>query len=539
MNKRLYFSCVFLFVLSVIFAGCNGISPKDGKGQRDEATIGKAGGTLIYGRGSDAVKLDPSTVTDGESLIVTHQVLETLVAYEKESTEIVPHLAKDWEISDDGLTYTFQLEEGITFHDGTDFNAKAVVKNFERWLNGKDEAEFPYFVSQFGGFHGDEDAVIKEVKAIDEYEVQFVLSRPQAPFLKNLAMPPFAISSPTAFEEKGEKYIEHPIGTGPFQFEEWKRNDTITVVKNEKYWKEELPKVDKVIFKVIEDNSARLNSLIKGEIDLMDGLNPSDVDRVNADNNLQIFERPSMNVGYLGFNVEKGPFNNKKVRQALCHAINKESIIENFYEGTAEPAKNPIPPTINGYNDQIKDYQYDLDKAKQLLDEAGYSDGFKIDLWAMPVPRPYMPNGEKIAEAIQADFKKIGVEVNIVTMEWATYLEKVRTGEAPMFMLGWTGDNGDADNFLYVLLDQDNINSNNYSRYANDELHELLLKAQKETDAEKRDEYYYQAQEMIHEDAPWIPLAHSVPQLAGKSSVQGFTPHPTGSQSFADVSVIE
>ncbi|HEY4553724.1 MAG TPA: ABC transporter substrate-binding protein, partial [Bacillaceae bacterium] len=262
-----------------------------------------------------------------------------------------------------------------------------------------------------------------------------------------------------------------------------------------------------------------------------------DVGRVKSESKLQIFERPSMNVGYLGFNVEKEPFNNKKVRQALSHAINKQAIIDNFYEGTAQAAKNPIPPSINGYNDDIQDYEYDLDKAKALLEEAGYGDGFKMDLWAMPVPRPYMPNGRKVAEAIQADFEKLGIEAEIVSMEWGPYLEKVRDGEAPMFMLGWTGDNGDADNFLYALLDKDSIGSNNYSRYASEEVHDLLIKAQTETDESKRNEFYKEAQELIHEDAPWVPLAHSVPQLAGKNTIKGFVPHPTGSQSFAEVTV--
>ena len=531
MKKRIFAILSVLMALSIALMGCG--TEKTGGGKNGE---GNSGGTLIYARGGDSVKLDPASITDGESFIVTEQITETLVEYKKDSTEIIPNLAKEWKISDDGLVYTFDLEKGIKFHDGSDFNAEAVVKNFKRWMSGHEKI-FPYFASQFGGFEGDEGAVIKEVKALDEFTVEFTLNRPQAPFLKNLAMSPFAISSPTAIEKDVNKYFQHPVGTGPFKFESWKRNDTITVVKNDKYWKKGLPKLDKVIFKVIEDNSARLNTLIKGDVDLIDGLNPSDVVRVAAEKKLQIFERPSMNVGYLGFNVEKEPFNNKLVRQALNHAVDKEAIIKNFYEGTAEPAKNPMPPSVSGYNDEIQDYEYDLDKAKELLAEAGYADGFKMDLWAMPVPRPYMPNGRKVAEALQADFAKIGVEVNIVSMEWGTYLEKTRDGEAPMFMLGWTGDNGDADNFLYVLLDKDAIGSNNYTRYSNDEVHDLLIKAQTEIDEEKRNQLYNEAQKIIHEDAPWIPLAHSVPQLAGIKEIKGFVPHPTGSQSFVDVSV--
>ncbi|MEK5523206.1 ABC transporter substrate-binding protein [Heyndrickxia sp. FSL W8-0423] len=534
MKKKLTGLLIFVLVLSLALMGCSSSKSNGEKGKDDGKE--KSGGVLVYARGGDAVKLDPATVTDGESLIVAEQIFDTLVNYKKETTEIEPGLAKSWKVSDDGLTYTFNLEEGVKFHDGTDFNAEAVVKNFDRWANGNVE-KFPYYQSQFGGYKGEKAAVIKEVKAIDPKTVEFTLFRPQAPFLKNLAMTPFGISSPAAIEKYGDKYIENPVGTGPFKFKEWKRNDTITVVKNENYWKKGLPKLDTVILKVIKDNSARLNALIKGDVDLIDGMNPSDIEKVKSDKNLQIFERPSMNLGYLGFNVTKKPFDNVKVRQALSHAVNKEALIKNFYEGTAEPAKNPMPPSVSGYNDDIVDYDYDLDKAKKLLEEAGYKDGFSVDFWTMPVVRPYMPNGQKVAEAIQADFAKIGVKTKIVTMEWGTYLEKLAKGEAPMYIVGWTGDNGDADNFLYALLDKDAIGSNNNSQYANDEVHDLLIKAQTETDEAKRNDYYKKAQEIIHNDAPWVPLAHSVPQLAGKSTIEGFFPHPTGSQSFVDTSV--
>ncbi|PKR85760.1 ABC transporter substrate-binding protein [Heyndrickxia camelliae] len=529
MKKKLWGVFVLILILSLALMGCGSSETSGGK------TSGKQK-ILVYARGGDAVKLDPAAVTDGESLIVAEQIFETLVKFNKETTEIEPSLAKSWEISPDGKTYTFELEQGVKFQDGTDFNADAVVKNFDRWANGNVD-KFPYYQSQFGGYKGEPTAVIKEVKALDTYKVQFTLFRAQAPFLKNLAMTPFSISSPAAIDKWGDKYIEHPVGTGPFKFESWKRDDSITVVKNDKYWQKGLPKVDKVILKVIKDNSARLNALIKGDVDLIDGLNPSDAEKVTSDKNLQLFKRPSMNIGYLGFNVKKKPFDNPKVRIALSHAVNKEALIQNFYGGSAIPAKNPIPPSIGGYNDDIQDYDFNLDEAKKLLAEAGYKDGFSVDLWTMPVVRPYMPNGQKVAEALQADFAKIGVKAKIVTMEWGTYLEKLAKGEAPMYIVGWTGDNGDADNFLYALLDKDAIGSNNNSQYSNDEVHKLLIKAQTETDENKRNELYKQAQVIIHNDAPWVPIAHSTPLLAGKSNIKGFFPHPTGSQSFADVSI--
>ncbi|TLS35698.1 ABC transporter substrate-binding protein [Pseudalkalibacillus caeni] len=527
-----------LMVLSIALAGCS--SSENGSNDSSSGNSDDGGSTqktLVFGRGGDSVALDPAIVTDGESFKVTKNIFDTLVTYGDQDTSINEGLATEWKVSDDGLKYTLKLREGVKFHDGTDFNADAVVYNFDRWMNaGQDQkGKFAYYASMFGGFKGDEGHVIKEVKAVDDYTVEFTLNRPQAPFLKNLAMSPFAIASPDALEKQGDKFGENPVGTGPFKFKEWKRNDRIVVEKNEDYWMDGYPKLDRVIFRAIPDNSARLNALKTGEIDLMDGVNPSDVEGIKGDDNLQVFFRPSMNVGYLGFNVEKEPFNNKKVRQALNHAVDKQALIDAFYEGQAEPAKNPLPPVIEAYNDEIEKYEFDLDKAKKLLEEAGYPDGFKMDLWAMPVPRPYMPDGKKIAEAIQANFKKIGVDVNIVSYEWATYLEKAQAGEAPAFLLGWTGDNGDADNFLYVLLDQDNIGSNNYSRYSNAELHEILVKAQSTPDEEKRKELYKKAQEIIHEDAPWVPLVHSEPALGGKSNIKGFTPHPTGSDYLTKV----
>lgn len=538
MKKTLALLLTSILALSLALAGCSSSTSKDKdddkKGGTSEA---KGGGVLIYGKGGDAVALDPAIVTDGESFIVTQQIFETLVKYGENNTEIEPGLAESWEVSKDSKTYTFKLKTGIKFHDGTDFNAEAVVKNFQRWSTSKDEAKFAYYPSMFGGFEGDEGHVIKEVKALDDSTVEFTLARPQAPFLKNIAMPTFAIASPTAFEKEGDNFGKNPSGTGPFKFKSWKPGDTIQVVKNEDYWQEGLPKLDGITFKVNKDNSARLNAVIKGEIDLMDGMNPSDISKVKGDNNLQLFERASMNVGYFAFNVEKAPFDKKEVRQAISHLINKQDIIDNFFEGTAEPAKNPIPPSVSGYNDEIEDYEYDVEKAKELLKKAGLEDGFKMELWAMPVPRPYMPDGQKVAEAIQASLKQVGIEAKIVTYEWAAYLEKVQAGEAQSFMLGWTGDNGDADNFLYTLLDEDSIGSNNYSRYANDELHKLLIDAQSTADEAKRNELYGKAQEIIHEEAPWVPLVHSLPQLAGSKNIKGFVPHPTGSQSLVNVSI--
>ncbi|WP_226526504.1 ABC transporter substrate-binding protein [Metabacillus niabensis] len=534
MKKNMKWLLVSLLALSMLLVGCSGNSNQEAGGKEQPANNAETKkDTLVFGRGGDSTSLDPITTTEGETFKVTENIFETLLEYGEQDTTLHPGLAESWEVSDDALTYTLKLRQGVKFHDGTDFNADAVVFNFNRWMSGNAD-DFPYY-TMFGGFKGEEGHVIKEIKALDEYTVEFTLNRPQAPFLKNLAMSPFGIASPTAVEEYGDDFRKNPVGTGAFKFVEWKQNDRIVLEKNESYWMEGFPKLNQVIFRVIPENTARLNALTNGEIDLMDGVNNSDEATVTNNDQLQLIERPSMNVGYLGFTTNRPPFDNKLVRQALNHAIDKQGIIDAFYGGKAEAAKNPMPPSIEGYNNEIEDYPYDLEKAKELLAEAGYPDGFDMDLWAMPVARPYMPEGMKVAEVIQASFAEIGVKAEIQSVDWATYLEKAAKGEFDAYMLGWTGDNGDPDNFLYTLLDKDSIGSNNYSYYSNDELHDVLINAQKETEQDKRNELYKQAQEIIHEDAPWVPLVHSTPLLAGTSYIANYFPHPTGSEALTKV----
>lgn len=487
--------------------------------------------TLVFGRGADSEQLDPSKVTDGESIYVTNQLFDTLVQYKQENTEVEPSLATEWKTSDDGLTWTFQLREDVTFHDGTDFTAEDVVYNFERWATS---GEYVYYGYMFGASEGDLGGIIESVEATGDYEVTFTLSEPNAPFLYTLAMPPFGISSPDAIEKHGEDYFKNPVGTGPFVFEDWVNDDKITVVKNEDYFGE-VAKVDEVIFRVIPDNGARFMELQAGSIDLMNGLNPQDIGTAESDENLQIIRRPSMNVSYMAFNTDKeGPTSNKKVRQAINLAIDKESLIT-LFDGVGKAAKNPMPPSLWGYNDEIEDYGYDVEEAKRLLAEAGYEDGFKLTLYSMSNPRPYMPQPKVTAQAIQEMLKEVNVEVEIVESDWNTHIAALENGEHDMGLMGWIGDNGDPDNFLYVLLDKDNAkvgSAGNMAFYKNDEVHDLLKEAQTEMDQEKRTELYMKAQEIIHEDAPWFPIAHTTPPIAASSSVSDYLPHPTGSEPF-------
>lgn len=534
---------VLTLAFSLALAGCgnNNNNSANGKKDSDKGTSNKkVQDTLIVGRGGDSVALDPAIVTDGESLKIGHQVFDSLLEYKEGTTEVEPALAETWTVSPDGLKYTFKLRQGVKFHDGTDFNADAVVFNYNRWADPKSPYKFEgdsfdYYDSMFGPVGS---RVIKEVKAVDASTVEFTLNTPQAPFLQNVAMTCFGIGSPKAIQDKKENFKNEPVGTGPFIFKEWKHNDSITLEKNPNYWKTGFPLVNKVIVRSIPDNSSRFNALQNGELDLIEDVSPDDLKTLEGNADLQKIVRPSFNVGYLAFNFKKKPFDNVKVRQALNYAVNKEAIIQAFYAGLATPAKNPMPPTLWGYNDSIQDYTYDLDKAKALLKEAGYPNGLDttVTFYAMPVSRPYIPDGKKIAEAIQADFEKIGVKTKIESPEWATYLDDTKAGvKDDIYMLGWTGDNGDPDNFLYALLDKDSIPGNNRSFYVNEDLHKILIQAQQVADQSKRAELYKQAQEIIHNDAPWIPLVHSTPLLAAKKNLTGYVPSPTGSEAYTNV----
>lgn len=488
------------------------------------------GGTLIFARGGDAVSLDPAVLTDDESLRVVKNIYDTLVKYSAEGFDVEPGLA-NWEQSDDGLTYTFHLRKDVLFHDGTPLNSDAVIANFKRWEDTSDP-QYARF-ERYQAFMAD---IIERIEKKDELTFTIHLKEPNAPFLQNLAMTQFSIVAPSALQKGSEDVGRSPIGTGPFKFESWKPDDSITLARNDQYWGT-VPKLDKVVYKVIKENSARLNALFSGDVDLIDGVLPSDISRIEKEQRFQIFYRPPNNFGYLGFQTQKPPFDNALVRQAVAHTIDKKGIIEAFYEGAAEPGVNPLPPAAFAFNPEIKDYPYDLEKAKKLLKEAGYTDGIPEVLlfYAMPIYRPYMPNGQKVAEAIQKDLEKIGIKTRIESPEWAVYLDDLKKGKANLFLLGWTGSNGDPDVFLNPLLDKNNIGGSNRVLYDNEELHQYLQEGRKTLDPETRKKIYYKAQELLHEDMPMVPIAYAKPVLAGIKEIKGFYAHPGGQDEFNTV----
>lgn len=495
------------------------------------ATDSKSGGVLIFGRSGDAVGLDPAREDDGESFYIADNVFETLVAFKPGSTEIIPALAESWSASADGLEYSFKLRKGVKFHDGTTFNADAVVFSIGRQFK-QDSPYYNFGPWKYWGYM-DMDNIIKDVVKVDDYTVKFQLKKPEAPFIANLGMNFAVIVSPAAAEKYQEDFFNHPVGTGPFKFVSWTKDDNIVVERFNDYWGQKAY-LDRVIFKVIPDATARYLALKKGEVDLIDFPSAEDLLAIESDGNMKVIQQEGLNVGYLAFNCMKKPFDNKLVRQAINYAINKQEIIAGVYGKAGSVAKNPMPPTLWAYNNNIKDYEYNPEKAKQLLAQAGLKDGFSTTLWAMPVSRPYNPNARKIAEIMQAQLAKVGIKAEIVSYEWGTYLDKVESGEHEMAMLGWTGDNGDPDNFLFALLSipAAEVPAGNIAFWKNTAFNDLVVQAKENPDVKKRTELYLKAQEVFKEEAPWLTIAHSVVYAPMKKSVQDFLLSPLGKREF-------
>ena len=546
---------IVAIMLASVLSGCIG-------GEKETPTTteakGKYGGTLVFGSSGDAVKLDPADVTDGESIQRMDNIYEGLVRYKAGSTEIEPCLATSWEISDDKKTITFHLRKGVKFHHGFgEMTADDVVFSFARQYDENN------WFHQYGDwdYWGWMFTDIEKVEKIDDYTVAIHMKKPNASIMTSLAMFTVSVVSEKAAKQYKENFFKNPVGTGPFEFVEWVKDDHITLRAFEDYWGGRAY-LDELIFKVIPDPSARLMALQTGEVQGIEHLDPSQLDIVRNDPNLQLISQPGMNVGYIALNCGEAyedkngngrwdpgedvtppgafePFKDIRVRRAIAHAINKEAIVKNLYKGAATVAKEGMPPCLFGYNDEIQGYEYDPEKAKQLLAEAGYPDGFEVTLWHMgSTSRPYFPVPTQIAEAIQADLAKVGIKVKLFTEDWGAYLDDASAGKAPMIMLGWTGDNGDPDNFLNVLYSQRvcNIpNAGNYGFKKNPELQELLDKALETYDQAERAELYKEANKLIVEDCAFIFIAHADQNLAFSKNVHGYVIHPTSRKFFYPV----
>ena len=501
-----------------------------------EARFGKV---LIFGKSKDAVKLDPAEVTDSESSAVTQNIFDTLVRFAPGETRLVAGLATRWTVSTDGKTYTFHLRPGVKFQDGTPCDAAAVKYNFDRQRDEKHPGHtgtFEYWLTFFA-------PIVRDVTAPAPDRVEVTLKEPDATFLANVALFSMGILSPAAVAKWGKDVVRHPVGTGPFQLVTWVPGQKIVLDAFEDHW-EGRPKLDKLVFKPIPENAVRLLELESGEIHGMSGINPDDVARIRRHPRLQLLTQPGMNVGYMTLNNDKKPFDDPRVRRALNHAIDKEALVKAFFAGgtLGRSAVNLLPPSVWGYHEGVPGYAFDPSKARRLLAEAGHADGFEMTLWALPVARPYMPQGQRTAEAIQADLARVGVRAHLTTFEWGTYLEKLGNGDHEAALIGWNGDNGDPDNFLFTLLGAANArkgSATNYSFYRGQEVDRLLRAARRVADVGERTRLYREVQALVHADAPSVPLFHSTQLIAFRKEVEGFVMAPMGDLLFHPVNLGE
>lgn len=504
---------------------------------------------LIYCMEGSPATFNPQLASDSVSLNASSQaVFNRLVDFKKGSTEVIPSLALSWTISKDRKLYTFKLRKDVSFHANDFFkptrklNADDVVYTFKTQMDSKNPLTIP--AANYEYFKAMElDKIISDVKKIDDATVVFELKKPEAPFLANLAMDFASILSEEYAQllvksGKGLKTLEtNPIGTGPFVFKSYQKDSAVRYSAFDHYFKGK-PKIEQLIFVVTTDSTVRLQKMKTGECHVMSEPQPQDIEAIKTTAGLKLVSTEGLNVGYVAFNVSKKPFDNLKVREAITMAMNKKSYIDAIYKGQGVVAKNPIPPTMWSYNKAIPDDEYNVEKAKKILVAAGFPKGFETELWTLPVSRPYMPNGKKLGELMQADLAKIGIRVKLQTFDWPTYLEKSKKGEHAFIQFGWTGDNGDPDNFLNVLLGCSAVQAgSNYAHWCQPEFNSLIQKAKEESLQSKRSALYQKAQVIFKKEKPWVVIAHSRQNKVISSKVVGYQIDPFGHEQFESVDI--
>lgn len=513
------FSNAFRFCLVLItlwpLLGCGGGSPVPTD-------------TLIYSRGGDANGLDPIHTDIGESVKVIVNIFDTLVEYDETTLDLVPCLATEWEVTEDGREWTFKLRPDVKFHDGTPMNADAVVYTFARILDPDHPDVHNNIIPYYSNY-----TQIESIEAVDDLTVRFKLKESQATFLANMALFSSGIVSPTAVKKYGPEFTRHPVGAGPFKFDHWKPEQEILLERFDDYWGKPAG-VSRVVFLPTKESSIRVTQLARGEVHIGDNLPPAEMDSLENAPGIVVQSTPGINIGYLTMQTEKPPLDQPKVRQAICHAIDRDRLIDVAYSGKAEKAKTMVPPTLWGHGANVPDRSFDPELSKKLLKEAAEENGFslpvKLELFVMDQPRPYMQQPRQTAIFIKDALEKVGFKIEIITNDIGQHFQRMTRGEHELGLSGWSADIADPHNFLHTLLHSDNINDiggNNLSRYRNAEVDQLLAAAELELDQEKRTALYEQAQELIYADAPVLPLVHVPVRIAQRDNVKGYKLHPS------------
>jgi len=474
-----------------------------------------AADTFTYAQGADPRGLDPALVDDGESAKIIVNVYEGLLKYADDSTAVEPSLAESWEISDDGLSYTFKLRQGVKFHDGTDFNAEAVKFNIDRQLPPQVTPDMGYAGFVFGS--------VKDVVVDDDYTVTINLTQKNTAFLANLAMCLAApIVSPKALTDGNNSVMEAPVGTGPYKFVKWSKGENVVLERNDDYWGEKA-KTKNVIFRFISDNSARVLALNNDEVDMIDGIDATVVNQITQGGD-KLFQAEGMNVNYMAYNTTTEMFKDQAARVAFSQAINREELVTSLYQGYSDMAETILPTFVPGYDATVKQVAYDVEKAKAGLAAAGIT---KVHMITYTNPRPYnAATGVALATAIQGYLQKVGVECTIDTFDWTTYKEKVKAGDYDICFYGWIGDNGDPDNFMILLAVPDP--SMNVARWQDETYIADIKTALAIPNGAERDAKYGEMEKYVAERAIWLPISHAQSLAGYRAEVSGFIYHVTG-----------
>lgn len=526
------------------------------------SSSGNGGNTkdvFIFANSADPTTLDPAFGTDGETFRVAQQIFEGLVTFKPGTIEVVPGLAESWTTSADGKAWTFHLRKGVKFTDGTPFNGAAVCANFDRWYHWKgallqNQSLSYYWQTVFGGFATRDNpeappkSLYQSCEATDDSTAVVHLTEASSAFLPALTLPAFGMQSPTALQQYGADQVtgtgdapkftgtywnEHPTGTGPYKFSKWEHGNQVELIRNDDYWGEKA-KTRRLVFVIKPDNNDRKQALEAGDIDGYDTVDPADVDALKSEG-FQVFNRDPLSLGYIGFNMAKPPMNNLKIRQAFAYAVNREALVKAKYPASAEVAKEFLPKVMPGYADDVTDYQYDPDKAKQLIAESGIKNPTIELAYPTDVSRPYMPNPQDNWSLIKADLEKVGFTVKQASDQWSPdYLRKYQAGGYGAYLIGWNADYADPDDFLGIFFRDKSPQFN----WDDPTTRDLLAKARAETDPDKRADLYRQANKRIMDNLPGLPYVLVGSSVAVGKNVHGFTANPVGSsEHFATVTV--